>query len=412
MGALVGGIIGIISAIVGAVATIVSAVAAALSAIGAALAAIGTFVYSSLVGIIAGVVEGLGLVSTATVTNMLVTAGVTDGIGTTLYYYVGTAIEAFVSYVSTFLEVIHFKTLMAINNIAYLVSSDYRVMMQGVYNNIAKYSSELNMGTGFVLLALQNSRTFVLDASTMLGRSYDLGQVSYLKELESYLGELSSVGKKYKNNPGMLLLDLEERIVRPNVETKTEVMRFFYSTLDNISKIADSLVTNVDTLRQDIVNIVNDLPDKLKGDWAQDILDADKKLRDFIRDEYSPVLSSINTLVDRHANTLESHANSINAVVQRLAHPGDYIAELRNKGDDVRRRQVSTINDVLWQDTTASVAATASNDNTVANSLASINDALQAEIPSPSWEYVEQQGAIFSPGEQQASSKTWYQGDY
>jgi len=131
---------------------------------------LGMAIYSTVAGTIAGLIEGIGLISTGTAITAL------DTIGALTVSSVATAsaISSFISAIAVsfgaFLEAIHFKTLLAIHEIAYLLSDEYRLMLASITQDIMEYSESLGMGSTFVLLGIQNVRTLVLDVSSMLGR--------------------------------------------------------------------------------------------------------------------------------------------------------------------------------------------------------------------------------------------------
>lgn len=412
MGALIGIGAAIIAAVSSVVVVVASVIASIVLSIGSIIYTIGAGFYGITVGFIVGALEGISIIGPATATNILVNLGVANGIGTTVYAYAGAAIETVLSAVKTFTTAIHLKTLLQVHQLAYFASSSYRSSIQNLYKEIGKYGDAIKTGSGFVLLAMQNSRNIVLDASTMLGRPYDLGQVAWLGELDGWLTTLNKAGDKYYKNPELFLLDLEEALIKPSMETKSKAMQFVYSTLENAASIIDASVKNIDKLAGDIVKLANDLPKQLKGEWVKDINKVDADWKNFRDKSYYPVVKDFDKLLNSHYTTLVDHKDKLQTLAQRLLYPGDYINELNSKSDEVRRSQVAKINNVIFQNIDQAVKSDTQTDNTIQTGLSSINDALSTEIEKPSWEYKEQEGAVFDAGQQSTNIPTWYQGDY
>ncbi|GAI32621.1 unnamed protein product, partial [marine sediment metagenome] len=87
----------------------------------------------------------------------------------------------------SFLDAIHFTTLLQVHQIAYILSGDYREMMSHVYNEIAEVSGALGLGSGYLILLHRNARNVILDVSGMMGRSYDVAEITWLQQYSDYL---------------------------------------------------------------------------------------------------------------------------------------------------------------------------------------------------------------------------------
>jgi len=310
------------------------------------------------------------------------------------------------------LEAIHFKTILALHNVAMLVSSSYREAMRKVYQRLSDVSQALGFWPQFISIAIRNVRTLVLDASTTMGRKYDLAEVGWLTDLNGALTKMSEKMNDYRNNPEMMFLDLDEWLVAPAMDAKGSFMATVIMALDGTIKITNSVVTSVVTLSDDLARLVADLPDTIKSHIQPYTKEITDRVDEFIDRTYLADLAvlsdGIGGLVDS-MGLVEGRAEDIEG---RIDTPGGYLSEIDDLSQDERRYQemvMYNLTDRHLDDQKIDLESTVGADEM---KLHSITEAVEF-TPPPPVAFPKEVGTIkHPPGVAPVFRKTWNVGDY
>ncbi len=280
-----------------AAAAVYAAMAIAITAVVLAIQAAAIYLYSAITGIIAGLIEGVGLISWDAMNAALVAVNANNAIA--LEYAVTTMRYAL--YVKatwlTFAEVIHLKTLLKIHSVALLVSGNYRNAMRQFYSDVSRLSHALNLGAHFLPLAIRNARALVLDASTTFGRSYDLAEITWLTDLSAWANKIQKKAAKYENNPGLVFEDLDRWLIAPAMNAKSSAMIALYSSVDATLNTVTQIIDDVITVKDDLQKLVADLPKNVRI-WARPLIDdIIKPFSEFIEKDYKPAITALDGVI-------------------------------------------------------------------------------------------------------------------
>jgi hypothetical protein len=325
-------LVGIGAAIWGAISAAASAVAAAAAAIGAAIGSAISAVTGMVAGIAAGVVSSVSaalasdiLIYTAAVTAIdIETFWASAWMGTWLVESIGGIITAFTSV----LDAIHFRTLMQIHQIAYTVSEDYRQMMESVWKEISNVSQALGFDAHFMNLCLRNTRNLVLDASALMGRGYDLGEVTWLQEMDRFFKDFSTKVERYPNRPDLFLADLDAMITKPTVDNLSTSMQNWILSLDATMQTTRVVVEGLDKVKTDIGKLVSDLPESVRKEIKPVIDPILKTWSDAVDTYYKPIVAGLDK-VTKDIKVEQSVAKAAaDKLVDRMKRPGKYLGEM------------------------------------------------------------------------------------
>ena len=244
--------------------------------------------------------------------------------------------ESFYAYYAAFLAAINWSMVLAVHNIAYLLSNDYRNMINGLYQQIGQVSKAIGLGAESLYLFYQNARTLVIDASTSLGQRYDLATISWLNSFSSYLKTISGDMRRYANNPGDLIVDIAQYLEKPAQDAKAEGMQVVYSSIQALSGFVDTALQTTKTLEQDVKHLVADLPESIRR-YAKPLTDKlDKDLNDFVKLVYLPAKRAIDGALEGFGQEQDAQKTRIHNIAQRIARPGRYLKEVDALADDER----------------------------------------------------------------------------
>lgn len=332
-----------ISAAIAAVATVIAtisiAVTTAVIAIAAAVAAVTVTVVSAMVTAVmwfgSWVVAQVGWLTNWILAGARAVYAQTSAFVTSVYH--------------TFhkiLVTIHFKTIMEIHSIAYIVSPQYRSMMKKVYSAIGNASKALGLGPLFLTLAIQNTRNLVLDVAGIMGKKYDLSQVTWLGTLSKYLDHFNVNAAKYANNPEAVFWDLAELIERPHQDMKGALMGSALSSIDTALQFASTVGDGLARIGIDIEKLYDDFPDFVKrtipdpGQVFWDNMDG------FLTDWYRPTIARLDGAIGEWQGRLTEAQDRVSELAEKLRKPGDLLKAIDNLPTTEREQQEDIFYDI------------------------------------------------------------------
>ena len=232
-----------------------------------------------------------------------------------------------------FLDAIHYRTLVALHKVAYLVSSDYREIMQDVYGQLSKASSALGLGPHYLQLFYQSARVLILDVSTSLGRGYDVAQLEWLSTFNGYLKVFNSRASRYKSDPSLLFYDLEQLVERPALDAKGAGTAAVFNTLDSLLTSTEDTIKNIHKINTDVEQLVSNLPESIKEHVKPYTDKVTKKVDEFIENSYDPAMATLNGLIIAIKGVQETTKGALSGVISRIAKPANYLLEIDSMDD-------------------------------------------------------------------------------
>ena len=325
---------------------------------------------------------------------------------------VGMYAEALYISVGSFLGAIHFSTLLAIHQVAYLVSDDYRILITSIYNDIAAVSGQLGLGTAFLLLAHRNARNIVLDASTMMGHSYDLAEITWLNQYVDYLKKFNIHAINYQNNPGAILHDIDEWVIKPATDFKAGIVSNLLTSIDAAAQIITETVNDITTLRNDFGQFLSDLPAQIRDKITPYVDDIFNKYDTWIRDDYKPTLAQFDNILDILGRQQIEQQSTMSDLVARLLHPADYLREIDKLPPDEREEQERALYELTTRPLAREIEETTTIAENVSFDLLKMIEALGAPYKPPAWLIPEVTVPGRPPGAPIVKRKTWFVGDF
>ena len=413
---LMGGIaiaaISIVSLIASAVAAVAVAVVSVVAAIAGAIAAAAVWIGSTVAGALVGVLNGVGIISTAGAASTLSTLGILNVTSLAAYGSAWAVTSTVAASFGAFMNAIHFSTIMRVHSLAMMVSSNYRSMMTNVNTQINKVSGALGLGTSFLTLVLRDARAVVLQASGLIGRRYDLAQLGWLKDLQGYLGKFNDKVTEYKDNPSMVLNDIEDWIERPAGDLVGNTMEIVYSNVDGVIKMTESMVGTVDDVRVDVNDLVAKLPGNIREQVAPMLKPIWENYDRFIDQVYLPGKSEMDRIVFVLQSVNEGMQRKVTDILEDIRRPGDFLQKVNSMGTWERKEQEAKIQDVVFAGYERAVATTARDVSSDIQELIAVNRALQVALPPPAWEV----GELETPQRPAESipvpRESWFVGDF
>ena len=398
---------------VATIATVIATVVAAVVAtVGSVLAVIGTGLSIAVTAIVSGAISGIVFLSAQIVSGITYTYSVIAPVLSTVWTAVKTYSVAIYGYMKAFLEYIHFTTILKIHNIAMLVSSDYRQMMKKVYGEIAKFSESIGLGAHFINLAMNDARTLVLDVSSLMGRSYDLGQVQWLKTMNDHLKHIQRYAEHYQQEPMTVLTDLAELIDKPAMDAKAGFMRSFISIVDGAVTVANNTAEKAITLRQDIDQAILHLPKQISEPIYEAINPHLERFDAFMEDEFKPVAENLENAILILSDTTKRQTDKLGSLTDKILNPGDLLSGVDDLTELERIRQEGKIAEIANRAPLREVVELNKGIDTVHQGLKNVYKAITEIREKPPYHVEEARGLTYPPGQIPALYKSWFVGDF
>lgn len=411
MGTLIAGIAAVIAAVTSVAAAVAATIAVILAVVVSAMAAVATIIASVVAGAVVGMANAVGLISFKGMLVSLNAIGLYNTVAITTAFTVMQSVAFVVSLWSTFAGIIHLKTLLSLHEIANLLSINYRIFTRDLFTNISELSHAIGLGAGFIPLALRNARAIVLDASTALGRPYDMAELTYLSTLSDWTAKVSEHAKYYETNPYLIFEDLDTAIIKPAMDTKGSTFRVIYTTIDAIVETSKMVVDNAVELKHDLERFVDDLPTFVKDQIGSSLKDVLKPFDNFIRDDYAPAIAAIDGVMFVIDKRLDDQRAIAKGLIEQLKHPVDMlytIDDLPEKARDIAHTRLYLLTNRTALKM-ADATETAVSDHM--EQLKVLSKALAVTMPAPAWDVPELSGLIMPISEQDDDSTTWFVGD-
>lgn len=311
-----------------------------------------------------------------------------------------------------FAEFIHLTTILAVNEIAMLVSEDYRVMMQKFYSQLGAISAALGFVPQFLALAFRNARTVVLDASTYFGKSYDLAEITWLSSLNGFLKKFGEDTMRYSLNPEAVFTDLDAWIIKEASDGKSQGARFIITAIESVISVTEEIVTEISGIRSKVDTFVSDLPAFIKDEIKPFLDELTEPLDNFLEDVYRPELAKASKLIGALGTRMDDTKIEVGNIVDRLKKPGDLLLEIDKLAQEAKTEQEEKIFDASNRPLVRSGAAIIENAEEEQEKLQALIAVLEKPIEMMPYEVVEE----VNPGKESIGrvppDRTWFTGDY
>lgn len=196
------------------------------------------------------------------------------------------------------LDAIRFHELLAIHRAAYSLAPAYRELVNRVYSEISKVSEQLGLGAQFMNLALRNARAIVLSASSLIGRSYDMGELEWWTRFDGWTSKANERLTSYKEHPELVFEDIDEWLIRQGVTEGTEKQGGVLATVADTAQKAAQTVEDVKGVRDDLGKTIADLPADVQK-YVRPVTDPIlNKFDNFYYDTYQPAIGALGIEVE------------------------------------------------------------------------------------------------------------------
>lgn len=312
----------------------------------------------------------------------------------------------------TFAEFTHLSAILAVHNIAQILSPEYREMVVAWYDNIIYYSSQIGLGAFSIASLIENTRTLVFDVSSTFGMSYDMCELTWVNDMATISSLLNEKANEYRNNPGQLIADLHDSIQRPKIDAKQGFVGSLYGSIEGAINLVDSLAGHTETIAEDLYRLFSELPDFVETDWTGDIIDASEGVMTYIETQINPIIGALETNLSSLVRSYSEIFNRTVALEGVVARPGSLLANIRLLPQDEQPGQYQMVHEIANHQLNQDLPRIREEAQEITERLESIAEAVRAEKLPPTQLPTELPGLIRPVGVPAVPRKTWNVGEY
>lgn len=238
------------------------------------------------------------------------------------------SIKLIVKSVQGFLSLIHFKELLQIHKIAYLLSADYRNMMNKLYKQISKFSEKVFGNAQMLHMLLQTSRQFIYSLTSSVGYPVDIGEVEWLQTMDETLLKIQDKAGTYAKHPEEIFEDLNEWVYRPMADKYSAQNGVITQTLITAVDAIDSVAQGVFELENQSKEVISYLPSPLRGKMMDIMNPLYAKVDKFQYEIYEPKMSELDAMITDSKQRQDGIQREFNGLSDRLIDPSIYLSEI------------------------------------------------------------------------------------
>jgi hypothetical protein len=341
---------------------------------------------SLVMGMFTGILSAAGIISNLQAVSVLSDLDLLNTISVEVWADVYGALSTVSTVFKSVLDIIHFKTLMKIHDIAMLVSENYRKTMFDVMSSLVDVSIALKQSGGFLPLVLNNAKSVCLDVSSAMGRSFDIGELSYVQHLMEWANNFQHVATYFAGRPYDIISNVEYYITKPEIDNKATIFQTLFLSVDKTLDAAENMALYVGQLRDDLNRFGGQLPGFVKDAIQPYIKQATGALDEFINTTYKPALQQLQDITNILHGDLSVEKGKLETLAKRLVKPANYLKEIDTLPDDQRIEQEQAIGEIATRSLFRYVPGQKSNLDDIKAVLDGIETVVEMEIKPPSWE--------------------------
>jgi hypothetical protein len=328
-------------------------------------------------------------------------------------------IMAIYGIIMTIIEVIRFINdilqVVTGENLAYWLDKlipGFQEAWNNLMNKISEFSSMLGWGVDGVNHLLNGFNASADLWSMVTGKDRSAAQMEKIRSLETLGQSYSTALKKWQDNPGQQIAAHAE--MWSNMRYN-EGAFFISKWVDKIMVVGDKTeeaLSHIGTVSSELLAIRNDMPGFIAKNIPQVVWDTLDRADAMINDRILPALQNITDKLEELDAAFEAQRKRAQELADRIAHPGDLLAEIDSLPDYIRKDQETKIGDIASRKLGSDNAAAWESERVDLRAFDKIYAALTAPIPAPEFMELEVPGRGAVAGIIEEPRETWIIGDY
>jgi hypothetical protein len=312
--------------------------------------------------------------------------------------------------IQTLNQVIH---LLTGQNLAYWIDQlvpGFNEVWNNIMNKISEVSKAIGWGVDGAhhLLNVINSGVDLYSITTGKDQSY--AYTEKYKHLDTVLHSYSAELKGWQEHPGTLFSAFGDRFTSWYYARADKEQSKLRTKITEVGEKTELALTSVGEISSELLALRNDMPAFIAKNLPQGLWDSLARFDTAINDRILPQLQAINDKIDELNAVLDAQRKKAAELADKIAHPGDMLADIENLSEYARKDQYDKIDyatsQKLREENEVDYAAIEGDLSEFSKVAAAL-----AQAPAPlSFMQLELPGK--SPGIVAEPRETWFVGDY
>jgi len=285
---------------------------------------------------------------------------------------------------------------------------------QDVWNDIMKQISVISSTLGWGVDGLGHlMNAFNIGAETwgiMTNKPRDAVKIEKVIRTQHFINTLSAQLTGWENDPGSMIDWIVDHGNNRGFGEAQGVISKFNDKIGDITDTTTKIVSNISGISGELLAIQNNMPEVIAKNIPQVIWDSLAGAESAINNRILPALTNITDKIDELDGVLEVYRKKAADLADRLAHPGDLLAEIDNLPGYARQNQLVKIDGVTSQLMKEQNEAAYADLQGDLSNFAKVAAALK-DPPDP-LDFMELELPGRSPGITPELHESWFVGDY
>jgi len=327
-----------------------------------------------------------------------------------------TAIVAFVRTVIKVIEIINSITkIVTGENLLYWINKvipGFQAAWNGIMNTISNVSRDMGWGVDGVLHLLNVAHLSGQAWGVITGQEPGYFQSDKIQKVQGIMGNMSTCLDKWQSNPGEMMDNILNYFGPGDYDFLDRAFKGWTSKIDTLADKSEQLAGKLGDATGELLAIRNDMPSFIASHIPQAIWDSLASADSMINDRLLPMISRVQERLDEVDNLIDSLRADASRLADRIAHPGDMLAEINNLPDYVRKDQLSKVDSLISTKLHEDNAAIYADVNANLETFDKVLQAMKAPLPAPEFMNIEAPERAALTGIIAEPRETWFVGNY
>jgi len=243
-------------------------------------------------------------------------------------------------------EILYAITGYTLANVADKIWPGFQEFWDNLMNKISEISRDLGWGVDGVNHLLNAINAGAETWGIVTGKDRDTIKIEKLDRVQQFSDDLRARLTKWQANPGEMIEWMADQGNAKRFNAGGAVFRMITERIDGVASTTTNLVKSAVRITSELSALQNNMPAIIANNIPQGIFDGLARVDSALNERILPALTGFTDRLDELDAVLVSHRKKAEELADRLAHPGDLLAEIDKLPSYARNNQLVKIDDV------------------------------------------------------------------
>lgn len=281
-----------------------------------------------------------------------------------------------------------------------------------IMGKISEFSGMLGWGVDGVHHLINIASMGTNTWGMVTGRDMPAVTIERYNHINRALESFNSNLKGWQTDPGRMIESLFSIESSMGFSQGSDFINNIVNKLSGATEKVGEIATGFGQMTSELLAIRNDMPGFIAKNIPQALWDSVERVDTAVNDRILPALQNVTDKLEELDAAFEAQRKRAQELADRIAHPGDLLAEIDSLPDYVRKDQEIKIGDIASRKLGSDNAAAWESERVDLRQFDKIYAALTAPVPAPEFMELEVPGRGAVTGIIEEPRETWIVGDY